>query len=440
MLDRRPSSSGKDQGTSELVNIMLSFNLVDIFRKRFETKQSFTFSRGQSKSRIDYFLTSCLLDSNVNNTKIIHFPFSDHDAVFIDIDLTECERGPGVWKMNTKTILSNLFRESLETLWPIWSLNIDSYQTPIAWWENIKYKIKHLTIEISKSINISKNKCMHLEKRLNDIKDSNDKNLIRESDFLKQQIKEYYENQLQAVKIRSRVKCYEEGEKSSKFFFNTEKKNASDKIWTKIKCQDGSYSSNINVILKEQKRFYETLFTSEGSNETEANAILERVDSFLNEEQKTSCDADITEGEIFDTIKLLKTNKSPGDDGIVSEFYKEYWYLIRERFTQVLKYIFNVNTLSPSQYNAILTLLYKKGEREDIKNWRPISLLNVDYKIITKILAERLKNVLPQIIHPDQKGFVKGRNINQANRLLQDIINYSDQNEQNAAILERLRK
>ena len=72
------------------------------------------------------------------------------------------------------------------------------------------------------------------------------------------------------------------------------------------------------------------------------------------------CEGEITEQEIFDTIKLLKTNKSPGDDGIVSEFYKEYWYLIHEQFTQVLKYIFNTNTLSKSQYNAVLTLLYKK--------------------------------------------------------------------------------
>ena len=165
---------------------------------------------------------------------------------------------------------------------------------------------------------------------------------------------------MESAKIRSRIKCFEEGEKSSAYFFNTEKKNASDKIWTKIKCQDGSYSSNINVILKEQKLFYNALFTSEGTDETEAQSLLNNVDKVLNEEEKQECDAEITEQEIFDTIKLLKNNKSPGDDGIVSEFYKEYWYLIREKFTEVLRYIFISNTLSKSQYNAVLTLLYKK--------------------------------------------------------------------------------
>ena len=131
----------------------------------------------------------------------------------------------------------------------------------------------------------------------------------------------------------------------------------------------------------------------------------------------------------------MKQNKSPGDDGTVSEFYIRYWYLIKEELTKVIKYTFLSNTLAPSQYRAMLTLLYKKGESEDISNWRPISLLNSDYKIITKILAERLKlllpNILPYIIHPEQKSFVNGRNIFYANRLLQDVIEYSEEEKIN---------
>ena len=131
----------------------------------------------------------------------------------------------------------------------------------------------------------------------------------------------------------------------------------------------------------------------------------------------------------------MKPNKSPGDDGIVSEFYQKYWYLIKTELTNVIQTILENNTLAPSQCKAILTLLYKKGEREDIGNWRPISLLNTDYKIITKVLAERVKIVLPKIIHPDQKGFINGRNISDANRLLQDLIKYSDEHEINSSII-----
>ena len=122
-------------------------------------------------------------------------------------------------------------------------------------------------------------------------------------------------------------------------------------------------------------------------------------------------------------------------DGIISEFYQIYWYIIKDEFTQVIKYALENESLSKSQYNAIITLLYKKGNREEITNWRPISLLNTDYKIITKILAERLKLFLPTLIHSDQKGFVNGRNISEANRLIQDVIEYADQNNLAASII-----
>ena len=101
----------------------------------------------------------------------------------------------------------------------------------------------------------------------------------------------------------------------------------------------------------------------------------------------------------------------------------------------VIEYILENDTLSKSQYNAIITLLYKKGNREDISNWRPISLLNTDYKIITKLLAERLKLFLPKLVHSDQKGLISGRNISDADRLVQDIIEYSDRNQLNSAVI-----
>ena len=65
-------------------------------------------------------------------------------------------------------------------------------------------------------------------------------------------------------------------------------------------------------------------------------------------------------------------------------------------------------TLSPSENRGVLTLLHKGGEREDIKKWRALTLLNCDYKIISKLLSERLKNVLNKLIHPDQRKVYKG--------------------------------
>ena len=252
---------------------------------------------------------------------------------------------------------------------------------------------------------------------------------------LQKTIKQYYERQTEAARIRSRVKNFEEGEKSTKYFFNLEKRNISNKTWTRIKCKDGNYKNDIQSILKEQKIFFEELFRSEGTNDAEAKSLLKCVDAKLTEDEKMFCEKDVTQEEIHKVIKLLKNNKSPGDDGIIGEFYQNFWYLIHDELTQVIKFALENKSLSKSQYNAIITLLYKKGDREEITNLRPISLMNTDYKIITKILAERLKLFLPRLIHSDQKGFVNGRNISEANRLIQDLIEYADQNNLNASII-----
>ena len=141
---------------------------------------------------------------------------------------------------------------------------------------------------------------------------------------------------------------------------------------------------------------------------------------------KETLEMDVSIEEIKNVLKILKPNKSAGEDGIISECYITHWEQIKDELFLLVNDTFDKKELTPSQYKGVLTLLHKSGEREDMQNWRPLTLLNRDYKIIEKILAERLEVILPKLIHSDQKGFLKGRNISEANRLLQDAIEYTD--------------
>ena len=78
---------------------------------------------------------------------------------------------------------------------------------------------------------------------------------------------------------------------------------------------------------------------------------------------------------------------------------------------------------------SVLTLIFKKGDRQPMKNYRPISITNIDYKIIARILANRLHTVLPQLISHDQTAYIKGRTISQNIRLVQDMILYADKHK-----------
>ena len=237
------------------------------------------------------------------------------------------------------------------------------------------------------------------------------------------------------IQVLLRIKHFEENEKSTRYFFNLEKSRAKSKLWRKIKLDNGNYSNDITTIIKEQVKFYTNLFSSEGWNRNSADKLLENVDTNLTNEEKEDLECPITETELWKCIKQLKKNKSPGEDGIISEFYQIYWNTIKTEFTKLIKEILDSEKLPHSQSKGILTLLYKKGEREDIKNWRPLTLLNVDYKIVSKLLANRIKPKLCKLIHPDQRGFVPGRSIHEANRLIQDFIDYANMRNDNGSII-----
>jgi hypothetical protein len=150
----------------------------------------------------------------------------------------------------------------------------------------------------------------------------------------------------------------------------------------------------------------------------------------LTDEQKEACDMSITESEILKSIKALSSGKTPGSDGLPADFYKFFWCDIKRLLSESIIYAMEKGELSIEQKRGIITLLPKKGKnRLYLKNWRPISLLNTDYKIIGKILATRLQQVLPTIIHDDQSGYLKGRFIGQNIRILEDITFFTKQKQ-----------
>jgi hypothetical protein len=130
--------------------------------------------------------------------------------------------------------------------------------------------------------------------------------------------------------------------------------------------------------------------------------LLDNVDTKLEENVANKLEAPLTKQELEKADKAMNKGKSPGEDGIVIEFYQNFWNTISADFTELIQEMFITDSLATSQKRGLIT----QGEREEIKNWRPITL-NLDYRIIAKTLAERLKNTLQQIIHSDQKGFVE---------------------------------
>lgn len=143
-----------------------------------------------------------------------------------------------------------------------------------------------------------------------------------------------------------------------------------------------------------------------------------------------TCEGQISLAECSQALKHMKNRKSPGSDGFSVEFYNFFWKDIGIFLWRSIKYGYDNQTLSNFQRQGIITCIPKEGrDRHYLKNWRPISLLNVDYKIAASAIAYRMKQVLPDIISNTQTGFLKNRFIGENTRILYDLMNYCEVNE-----------
>lgn len=177
-------------------------------------------------------------------------------------------------------------------------------------------------------------------------------------------------------------------------------------------------------ILQEQTNFYQKLYTS---NENISFTLrLRESDPKLSPERKSDLECNISIDELTQAVKSMPNGKSPGFDGLPVELYKILWSRISDIFHKAINLCIQRGELMTSARKGVITLVPKKDRNlAFIKNWRPITLLNVEYKIIAKALASRIKNVLPDIIDAEQTRFMAGRSIFENIRSAIEVIEYS---------------
>ena len=185
--------------------------------------------------------------------------------------------------------------------------------------------------------------------------------------------------------------------------------------------------TNSRGLLSEIHAFYKDLYSADTCDENTQNEFLCDAIPRLTEEESTLCEGELTEEELRKAVISLENDKSPGINGLTANFYKYFWPLFGTSLTHVYNHAFRAGRLAVSQRRGIITLLFKKGDRTLLQNWRQITLLTTDFKILSKALANSLQKVLPFIVHSDQTASVKGRTINDNARLLHVVVSYADE-------------
>lgn len=310
-------------------------------------------------------------------------------------------------------------------------------------WEVIKMLIRTETIKISIARQKARNeKLLYIEAQLKQLSQYQAHSLSQAQLDLRQalidQRNQIVEKKVEGAILRSKVDWAYMGCKPTKYFFNLEKTKYARKTITRLNdCKGQAHSTTVelqNLLVQ----YYSNLYQSH-DNEVSDEALEQFFEGLqgpkITQAQANDLEILPTPEELQKALLDMENNKTPGPDGFPAEFYKFFWEKLRIPFVAMLKQGFqsgfDVNFL-----RCILTLLGKK-DRDPlwIDNWRPISLLNSDYKIIAKALANKISKVLPDIIDQDQKGFVKGRFIGENILELITLIEYCDQNQIPALLL-----
>ena len=425
------------------INQMLeTYDLIDIWHVHHPESRRYTWRRKNpiTQSRLDYWIVGREMSFEVSKSDIKPSIKTDHSLITLNIAKTSLnKKGQGLWKFNSALLSDQIYVDYIKGIITLNCDFLNEVTNESLKWELIKMEIRKATISYSKTQSSLKREYEdQLNSEYNNLTERIEQEYTIEKAIqlasIKDELIQINALKTEGYRIRSKAQHIEFNEKGSKLFLNLEKRNAVLKNITRLKLENNTEVTESSSILNELSSFYENLYKASIYHDEFRDEFLSDLVPRISPEQKQFCDNEISMQECNEALEKMKLNKSPGTDGITVEFYRFFWNDIQKLVFDSIKHGFKEKTLSSEQKRGVIRLIPKKDkDLTNVKNWRPISLLNTDYKIIAHILATRLQHVLPTVISKDQSGYLKNRNISINIRSIFDIIDMIE--SQNSSVL-----
>ena len=221
-------------------------------------------------------------------------------------------------------------------------------------------------------------------------------------------------NELQTInetywRQRSRVQWLQEGDRNTAFFHRRASNRKSRNTIKGLLNEEGVWSSDRDEVAKVLIQYYENIFRAAPVDSDSLNTVLNSVHTLVTPEMNQELMAGYTDIEIKEALFQMKPSKAPGPDGVSPCFFKKFWHIVGFDICLAVREILSTGRISQESNFTHLTLIPKIPEPQTAADLRPIALCNVIYRIASKVLANRLKKILPEIISPLQSAFVPGR-------------------------------
>jgi len=342
----------------------------------------------------------------------------------------EARRGPGVWRFNTQLLEDEAFvyrmNDVIDDFIDDFEPSESDYENIHQFWDILKQTFKKSASEYARKKRRKENST--LDKATKDLeleqqKTNPDQNIIDQNKIL---IARAEKAQVETLLFRAKLDQIELDEKPTTYFYKRMKIRAENTSLDQLYDSENILKTDPDDVLDIAQNYYADLYDLDPSEicEDSQEELLKNLDKLISVENKENLEKELTLNDLKLALKHSQNNKTAGFDGLPYEVYKTFPQLL-PILLRVAHYSTQVGHMSPSQQIALLVLLHKKGDKANLDNWRPISLLCTDIKIISKALAFKIRAALPDIIHEDQTAGVPRRAITDNLWLARDIFNYA---------------
>lgn len=405
---KRKDSRNNTQLCPSLGRLVESLKFVDIWEHVHGNNVEFTFFRENCATRIDRAYISKEGKPLVHNVKVLPVPFSDHNALICYLKdsspPSHLKQGYGYWKLKT-TQLSNenveQFRLEINNLKRRASYAGDF----LRWWFIFKNQVKSFFRgkEIEKAVS-AKNTALFYENVLFDLKNkiNNGDNVFNEyrevKDILIQlrekSLQDRYDNTNNVSRFSERYSLYE--------YVKQRRINRPGIIQELVNDKSEKLSTTQDMLIY-AKKFLEVKFKKSSASEQAVRCLLAHLKRKLHHSQSSDLVKPITREEILERLKAAQRKKTPGPDGISYEFYINFFDQVGDDLVRLFNLLLVQGCTPPKDFSkGVVVLIKKNRDTNHIEQYRTITLLNTDYKLLMKILAERLNQISRSVLSIEQ--------------------------------------
>ena len=423
-LDRLTSDLRDGPSQAKIRDICHRFGLVDIWRHLRGDVPGLTWSRsieGRVRAaRLDRIYVPTSLLHRITGVELISSSISDHLPVKVTF-LSETPVGPPRFILNHSILQEQHAEESITSILDELQRELEeSTEHGLLIWMRYKKRLQRLLRCLGKVLSRRRRRDqIEAERRLGVIetrlaREPSTAALITEFRIAARSVDAHRHNLARFRQRAMRRSWRKVAERCNKPFFRLAQVKAEPARIASLKGADGQLVTESEGVLGVARDFYASLYAAEPVDPVKKAALVVSVRKQFSEEASRLMDREVTAAEMDVILRSLPNDKAPGPDGLSYELFKKWRTQFALVFARVLQDL--LTDASPIESrphfsSALITLLPKKGDLAEMKNWRPISLANADYKVLMAALTSRLAPHIGSVVGEEQTGFIPGRSI-----------------------------